>query len=265
MPNPSEDSESLRVAFRPLTEADLPLLCDWLNRPHLQRWWRSETVTLVAVREKYLPRLNDPDAARPYLACLGEQPMGYIQAYHVTEGADPWWPDAPGPGVRGIDQFLADGERLGRGLGRAMVSQFAARLFDDPAVAEIRVDPHPDNERAIRCYASVGFQAAGPITTPDGPALMMVLGRQALRVHPVPPLLTPYSRVRVRQVVRTPDQYDGWRINRRPPAVGDVGTIVEILHAPDLPPAYVVEMTEPGTGTTLWLGDFHADELDPLF
>lgn len=58
-----------------------------------------------------------------------------------------------------------------------MVSQFAAFLFRDAAVTEIRVDPHPENRRAIRCYTKAGFEEVGPITTPDGPALMMVLQR----------------------------------------------------------------------------------------
>lgn len=58
-----------------------------------------------------------------------------------------------------------------------MVAQFVSLLMEDPEVSEIRVDPRPDNPRAIRCYTKVGFREAGRITTPDGPALMMVLER----------------------------------------------------------------------------------------
>lgn len=70
---------------------------------------------------------------------------------------------------------MADGDRLGRGVGTAMVSQFVTLLMEEPEVTEIRVDPRPENARAIRCYEKVGFRGAGRITTPDGPALMMVL------------------------------------------------------------------------------------------
>ena len=163
--------------FHPLTEARLPMLCQWLNRPHLQQWWREGIISLEAVRQHYLPRIVDPDTAHPYLALINDQPVGYIQYYRAAEGKVPWWPDQPGPGVLGINQFLADEDRLGQGLGTAMVSQFVARLMQDPGVTEIRVDPRPDNRRAIRCYEKVGFRAVGPITTPDGPALMMVLAR----------------------------------------------------------------------------------------
>lgn len=167
-----------RFRFRPLGEADLPLLHAWLNRPHLLRWW-APAISLEEVRAKYLPRIGGRDAARPYVAELEGEPTGYIQYYLASEGAEDWWPDRPGPGVLGIDQFLADGDRLGQGLGTAMVSEFVSHLFADPEVTEIRVDPRPDNARAIRCYEKVGFRAVRPITTPDGPALMMVLERGA--------------------------------------------------------------------------------------
>ncbi len=163
--------------FQSLTEADLPLLYDWLNRPHLQEWWGAE-IALEDVREKYLPRIAGSDAARPYLAYIDGQPVGYIQYYLAAEGSD-WWPDEPGPGVLGIDQFLADGDRLGQGLGTAMVSQFVALMMKDPRVTEIRVDPRPDNVRAIRCYEKAGFRRMKPITTPDGAALMMFLKRES--------------------------------------------------------------------------------------
>lgn len=166
--------------FRPLTESDLPRLLEWLSRPHLREWWREEVPTMDGLREKYLPRIAGAEGARPFLACLGVEPVGYIQWYDAAAGVSDWWPDMPGPGVVGIDQFLADGDRLEQGIGTAMVTAFVQRLLTDPAVTEIRVDPRPDNLRAIRCYEKVGFRRAGSIDTPDGPAVMMVLTRRDL-------------------------------------------------------------------------------------
>ncbi len=165
----------LVLEFTPLAEADLPLLHSWLNRPHVVAWWQGEA-SVDEVREKYLPRL-DSDRVRPYLARLDRIPVGYIQAYVAIDDDQGWWQGHIDPGVRGIDQFLADPDYLGQGLGTAMVSQFAALLFRDPRVTRVQADPHPANARAIRCYEKAGFLEAGRIITPDGPALLMVRDR----------------------------------------------------------------------------------------
>ncbi len=75
--------------------------------------------------------------------------------------------------------------------------------------------------------------------------------------------LEQYSRVRVVRLRHSPEKYDGWRLNRRSPQVGDIGTVVDILHAPNRPDDYIVESSGPD-GITTWLGDFDADELEPL-
>ena len=72
-----------------------------------------------------------------------------------------------------------------------------------------------------------------------------------------------YEQARVRQLIRSTETYNGWRVNTRAPQVGDVGTVVDILSAPGLPDNYVVECSAPD-GRTLWLGDFTAEELEPL-
>ncbi len=87
-----------------------------------------------------------------------------------------------------MDQFIADGDRLDQGLGTVMVSRFVAFRMLDPDIVEVRVDPRPDNGRAIRCFTNVGFREVGPITTPDGPAIMMVLRRSSASTSTSPEL-----------------------------------------------------------------------------
>ena len=58
------------------------------------------------------------------------------------------------PGVRGIDQSLANASQLGKGLGTKLVRALVELLFNDPEVTKIQTDPSPSNLRAIRCYES---------------------------------------------------------------------------------------------------------------
>ncbi len=76
-------------------------------------------------------------------------------------------------------------------------------------------------------------------------------------------ILKQYQLVRIRQLLQSSSEYDGWRINTRPPWIGDVGTLLDVLHADGLPDRYVVECCQTN-GKTVWLADFHGDELEPL-
>jgi RimJ/RimL family protein N-acetyltransferase len=161
------------VSFRPLTLTDLTLLHQWLGRPHVAEWWNGAP-SLAEVEEEYGPLASHQSTTRPYVVLGDGAPIGFIQSYVAMGSGDGWWPDEADPGVRGIDQFLADPEQLGRGLGSAMVRAFVELLFADPAVTRIQTDPSPGNGRAIRCYEKAGFRPVGEIDTPDGRALLMV-------------------------------------------------------------------------------------------
>lgn len=68
---------------------------------------------------------------------------------------------------------------------------------------------------------------------------------------------------RIVQLRHALEEYDGWRLNHRPPHVGEVGIIVDILEAPGLRKKYVLECSA-SDGTTIWLGDFDAEEIDAV-
>jgi RimJ/RimL family protein N-acetyltransferase len=157
--------------FRRLVRADLPLLHEWLQRPHVAAWWGNPD-TIAELETDYFGPGAD-HRTRAHIAILDTEPIGFIQSYPAMGSGAGWWPEETDPGVRGIDQFLADGNRLGQGSGSAMVRAFVADLFVDPSVTRIQTDPHPHNLRAIRSYVKAGFRAVREVTTPDGLALLM--------------------------------------------------------------------------------------------
>jgi len=167
-----------RFSFRPLQTADLPLLHAWLARPHWTEWW-GPAPTFAEVQADYGAWIDDPAQVQPHIALLDGAPFGYIQSYVAMGSGGGWWEAETDPGVRGIDQSIADAAQLGRGLGTAMVKAWVAKLFADPQVTRIQTDPDPRNARAIRCYEKAGFRALGEVRTPDGTALLMVCERSA--------------------------------------------------------------------------------------
>jgi RimJ/RimL family protein N-acetyltransferase len=129
------------------------------------------------VEEEFGPLISVSSTIRPYFVLFDGTPGGYIQSYVAMGSGDGWWENEQNPGVRGIDQFLADSNQLGRGLGTAMVRAFVEQLFADPSVTRVQTDPSPENGRAIRCYEKAGFRVTREVDTPDGPALLMICDR----------------------------------------------------------------------------------------
>jgi RimJ/RimL family protein N-acetyltransferase len=148
-------------------------LHDWLARPHVAQWWGA-VPSRADMEAEFAPLLEPAGPERGYIAHHADVPLGFIQSYTpAATHAEGWWLDQHDFGVRGIDQFLANAEQLGRGLGTAMVRDFVAQLFTERDVWRVQTDPDPTNHRAIRCYEKAGFRAVREIDTPDGRALLM--------------------------------------------------------------------------------------------
>jgi aminoglycoside 6'-N-acetyltransferase len=151
--------------FRPVTDADLPLLGRWREAPHVVEWWGPPEAETAA------ESLADPRIAMWIVEHAG-RPFAYAQDYspHVWEGH----PFAHLPaGARGIDHYIGEPGLVGRGHGSAFVRLHGNRLFAAGAAA-IGTDPHPDNGRAIRAYQKAGFAlASGPLDTRWGRAVLM--------------------------------------------------------------------------------------------
>jgi GNAT acetyltransferase-like protein len=96
---------------------DLSLLHEWLQRPHVKRWW-NDGDSYEQVAAHYLPSIEGRDPTDLYVILLGEQPAGFIQTYLVADYPDYAALVGVGEGVAGVDLFLADPELLGTGSAR---------------------------------------------------------------------------------------------------------------------------------------------------
>ena len=163
-----------KITFRRLTHDDLPLLCEWLNREHVRRWWHKSH-TLEEVEAKYGPRIDGNAKVDVYAIELGGRPAGMVQTYLVSDHPD-WIGDVPG--LAGVDLFIADEELLGRGLGPRVLSEFLREIvFADPAVSACAASPEIVNTVSIRAFEKAGFVREREIPGEWGPELLMRIER----------------------------------------------------------------------------------------
>jgi RimJ/RimL family protein N-acetyltransferase len=148
-----------RFAFLPVTADDLPMLAEWLARPHWREWWGDPVTQLGYIRDM----LEGRDPSHPFIFRVDGKPAGYIQHWsiglHQTPewtGDNPWLLELPAEAV-GIDLSLADGDKLSHGIGSAALRAFASALLDIGNRTVI-IDPDPANGRAVNAYHKAGFR-----------------------------------------------------------------------------------------------------------
>jgi aminoglycoside 6'-N-acetyltransferase len=139
-----------RLVLRPARAEDAEPLVAILREPGVAEWWGSYDVPQL------LPEIEDAFAIE-----VGGAVAGLILFEEETDGM-----------YRHVALDISlGGAWQGRGLGRealrAAIRHFAARGHH-----RFTIDPTVANERAIRCYAAVGFKPVGVLRSyeraPDG-------------------------------------------------------------------------------------------------
>lgn len=150
--------DASRIGFEAIRAHHLPMLADWLSRPHWQTWWGDPDQELDHIRDMVEGR----DGTQPYLILVEGIPSGYIQVWfigphQIPEWAqdNPWLMALPADAV-GVDLSLADPDRLSQGLGSSALKAFVARLRA-AGCRTIIIDPDPENGRAVAAYRKAGF------------------------------------------------------------------------------------------------------------
>lgn len=161
------NEQILHYDFRPVTEADLPMLSAWLAEPHVAEWWGEGPETSLAEIVEAMESIE----TEPLIVELNGRPIAYIQSYdpHLEDGHP--YQDQPF-GTLGMDVTIGVPDLVGVGHGSAIVRQFVELLFEE-GCPRVIIDPDPANARAIRAYEKAGFRAFDTRTSIYGPALMM--------------------------------------------------------------------------------------------
>lgn len=167
-------AEPFKISFRPVTLHDLPILRDWMERPHWREWWGDPETECNYVRDM----IEGRDSTKPYFICLDGQPAGYIQVwYSADQRIEPWLTEAPWlldlpDEAVGVDLSLADPANVSRGIGSAALAAFVAMLRTW-GHTEIYIDPEPRNRRAVRAYERAGFRVYEPLRGKSGDSLIL--------------------------------------------------------------------------------------------
>ena len=157
----------MRIGFRPLTADELPLLYEWLQREHIQRWW-TDRETYDEVVQHYLPAIEGSEPTDLYLILSNGLPVGFIQTYRVSDYPEYRDLVAVEEGVAGVDLFVAEPELTGRGFGSEALRRFVADIvFSDPEIHACVADPDAENIASLRAFEKAGFRVVRRFVDPN--------------------------------------------------------------------------------------------------
>ena len=157
----------MAITFRLVTREDLPLVHEWHQRPHVLRWWTARP-TFEETAEHYVPTIEGTEPTDHYLALLDDEPLGMVQTYLVSDYPDYAALVGEGEGTAGVDLFIADESRTGRGLGTEMIRSFVEEIvFARAETVACVADPDVRNTASMRAFEKAGFRVVGEVVDPE--------------------------------------------------------------------------------------------------
>jgi aminoglycoside 6'-N-acetyltransferase len=147
------------VGFRPVSEADFPMMTAWLAEPHVRTFYQKDPTTLDQVAAKYGPRVRGEAPTHCHLVLSEGQPFGYLQCYRNLDWPD-WAAEIDVDGGLSIDLFIGDPAFVGGGYGRAMLRGYVREVAFPLYPGEMRcyIGHAQDNTAALACSRAVGFR-----------------------------------------------------------------------------------------------------------
>ncbi|WP_064802656.1 MULTISPECIES: GNAT family N-acetyltransferase [unclassified Rhizobium] len=146
------------IDFRSLTEADFPMLCEWLNSPHMRAHYQKTPITIEEVQRKYSERLSPSHPTHCHIACYNGEPFGKLQCYLLRDYPEFASEMGEHDGVA-VDLFIGDVQFIGRGLGKAMLRSYVLNVVPSlfPQDCKCFICHAKENKTAIRGSLSAGF------------------------------------------------------------------------------------------------------------
>lgn len=161
--------------LRQLTDADYPLLAEWMNDPEVAEFWLlagPESVT-----RSHVAQVSADGHSVSYLGLLDGEPMSYWELYRADQDELAAHYDAR-PFDGGVHLLLGPSRFRGKGLGAQLLGEVCERMFaGEPRMRRIVAEPDVRNERSVRAFARAGFAQVGVLELPDKTAALMVKER----------------------------------------------------------------------------------------
>ena len=154
--------------LREMQPDDLALVAGWLAYPHVARWYLAGS-SVEQELESLAQAIRREQAVHPLIVVEAGEPIGWCQWYRCDDEPD-WAAEiGAGPGDIGIDYAIGDPNRIGRGVGTALVADLLRTVRAEHPGAAFMSDPDARNLASRRVLEKNDFQLIAVKSVPSEP------------------------------------------------------------------------------------------------
>ena len=158
------------ISFEYIQKEHLPLLHEWLNKPHVALWWGNEqpNPSLEQIKDNYSSYIKgykiEAGIQKPmtrYIIQVWDQCVGYIQYYNAYDFARDGYDlskirNLP-TSLAAIDFYIGEESYLNKGLASVILNKFISE-FVSSHYDNCLVNPDINNKSAICSCENSGFK-----------------------------------------------------------------------------------------------------------
>jgi RimJ/RimL family protein N-acetyltransferase len=132
----------MKLTLRPLGDADIPLMTQWLNKEYIRRWYSDPADWLYELQG----RGGEFAFLHHFIVLHDGAAIGFCQYYDCADAnhMEDWYEVTQRGETYTIDYLIGDERYLGRGCGKEIV-RMLTELIANLGAGEIIVDPDQGN------------------------------------------------------------------------------------------------------------------------
>ncbi len=154
----------MNITFKPLCDADFPLLLKWLEAQHVKAWWDQGTKwTPALIQKKYANYVKGyklengvRKAISAHMIYVDTTPVGYIQIYNAYDFARSKILTGLPENLAAFDVLIGENDYLKQNIGSRAIIRFLKEYAC--SYTHVFADPDKNNLSAIRAYEKAGFK-----------------------------------------------------------------------------------------------------------
>ena len=154
------------MRLRAMALADLDVVRTWLDEPHVARWYLAGSSLEDEVEDLRRSVVGD-EPTRALVVMLNAEAVGWCQWYRCRDYPDYAADVQAEPDDVGIDYAIGDPERIGHGVGTALVAALIETVRQEHKWGGLVADPEASNTASRRVLEKNGFHLRGirPLTS----------------------------------------------------------------------------------------------------